>query len=461
MKGFVPTPDHVVDLIVDKLFSARPPAENCRLLDPGCGAGAFIDGVMRWCAFRGLTVPSIVGVDSDPEHIGALHARYEAHPRVRVLRADFLARSEERFDYIVGNPPYVSIGSLSEAERRQYRRDFLSASGRFDLYLLFFEQALRLLKPDGRLVFITPEKYVYVQSAAPLRVLLAQRQVEELHFVEENTFEGLVTYPLITTVSGGQRSSQPTTIIQRDGSTRQVQLPRRKESWLPSIRGAPLTESPHTLGDICVRISCGVATGSDSTFVLRSAELPADLERFAYPTIAGRDITSRNLPRLLYSMLVPYDATGTLLPEQRLGALGALLSREQTRRKLLARTCASRKEWYAFHETPPLADILRPKILCKDIGATPVFVVDADGSIVPRHSVYYIVPRDGTRVEEIADYLNSALASAWLEDHCQRAAGGFLRLQSHVLKRLPIPVELLLPARSRTPQRATSDRRSA
>ena len=100
------------------------------------------------------------------------------------------------------------------------------------------------------------------------------------------------------------------------------------------------------------------------------------------------------------------------------------------------------KPWYAFHETPPLRDILRPKVLCKDIGANPLFVIDRDGYVVPRHSVYYIVPANPERIDDLADYLNSADAASWLRDHCQRAANGFLRLQSHVLKHLPLPESL-------------------
>jgi hypothetical protein len=104
-----------------------------------------------------------------------------------------------------------------------------------------------------------------------------------------------------------------------------------------------------------------------------------------------------------------------------------------------------RKPWYAFHENPPLIDLLRPKILCKDIGPRPAFVLDPIGAIVPRHSVYYIVPGDSTDIMALLDYLNSETASGWLEKHCQRAANGFVRLQSSVLKRLPVPGGVLRP----------------
>lgn len=67
--------------------------------------------------------------------------------------------------------------------------------------------------------------------------------------------------------------------------------------------------------------------------------------------------------------------------------------RDEIRRRLLARTCVKRKPWYAFHETPPLPLILRPKILCKDICERPYFWLDRSGHFIPRHSVYYLVPR--------------------------------------------------------------------
>ena len=127
------------------------------------------------------------------------------------------------------------------------------------------------------------------------------------------------------------------------------------------------------------------------------------------------------------------------MPLGQLGALQSYLLRHDVRRRLVARTCVKRKPWYAFHETPVLRDILRPKILCKDIGETPHFWIDRSGEIVPRHSVYYIVPRESATIDVIADYLRSPSAHEWLRRNCQRAAKGFLRLQSHVLQRLPVP----------------------
>ena len=438
MKGFVPTPRETVDTMVDLLFRGRMPTADNTVLDPGCGTGEFIDGVIQWCQRRRLRLPRITGVESDPRHLPALQAKYRRLRAVSIEHADFLEGGCAAFDYIVGNPPYVPITGLSEGEKARYRERYATAQGRFDLYLLFFEEALRRLAPGGRLVFITPEKYLYVETAGPLRELLARRYVEEILLVREDTFGELVTYPTITVV--GHAPPGGTQVIRRDGSTVTVKLPTGGDPWLPLLEGFASQCTAVRLADLCLRVSCGVATGADSVFVRPAECLDPALRPFAHPTIAGRDLapaTTDLTPRFV--MLVPYELNGRLIPLRQLGDLRNYLLRHDVRRRLLVRTCVKRKPWYAFHETPVLRDILRPKILCKDIGETPHFWIDRSGEIVPRHSVYYIVPRESAAIDVIADYLRSPSAHEWLRRNCQRAAKGFLRLQSHVLQRLPVP----------------------
>jgi SAM-dependent methyltransferase len=450
MKGFVQTPTKVVDLMVAQLFRSRPPASTSTVLDPGCGTGVFVDGVIRWCSAERRALPRIVGVDSEPGRVREARSKFKGVASVRILERDYLAgdQAPSQYDYIIGNPPYVPITGLAEEEKASYRASYSTATGRFDLYLLFFEQALRQLRPGGRLVFITPEKFLYVATAAPLRRLLGARRVEELRFLPEDSFEGLVTYPLVTTLvnsaAGGATRVRP-----RNGARHSVRLPSDGSSWLPSIARAGPSPIGPTLEQAAFRVSPGVATGADSVFVRRTSTLEPDLRAFAYPTISGRELAPGSSGyHLEWSMLTPYDHEGNLLAEDQLGALGAVLRGGNARRRLEERTCVARKPWYAFHETPPLADLLRPKILCKDIVADPEFWSDVAGTIVPRHSVYYIVPRDPSKLVELTKYLNSAPAKEWLRSHCQRAANGFLRLQSASLKQLPVPRELVGSARS-------------
>jgi adenine-specific DNA-methyltransferase len=119
-------------------------------------------------------------------------------------------------------------------------------------------------------------------------------------------------------------------------------------------------------------------------------------------------------------------------------SLAGYLEQPATRQRLEARTCVERKPWYAFHETPPLAELLQPKLVCKDIAKEPWFWVDEGGDIVPLHSTYYIVPATTALLRPLAEYLNSQPVRAWLSANSQRAANGYVRMQSTVLKRLPV-----------------------
>jgi len=445
MKGYVATPEVVVDMMVSKLFQYGPPSPDCTVLDAGCGNGAFVEGIIRWCEKRHVAIPNIVGVELDSRHIPEVRMRFENYSSVRIEERDFLIPDENTYEYIIGNPPYVPITELSEQEKAHYRKSYETAKGRFDLYLLFFEQALRSLKLGGRLVFVTPEKFLYVDTAFPLRKLLSTNWLEEVRMLAEGVFRDLVTYPTITTITNGP-GPRETNVVLRNGGTLHATFPTDGSSWLPVINGKEETKSKYKLADVCLRVSCGVATGADSVFVRKTNELDSVLRRFAYPTIAGRELKPkvRDL-HTVHVMLIPYARDGHLMNPKELGGFLKHLSRPELRKRLEARTCVyvSHKPWYAFHENPPLAEILGPKILCKDITSRPQFWIDRRGTIVPRHSVYYIVPKDTKRIKELASYLNSETARSWLEANSRRAASSYLRLQSRVLKRLPVPERLV------------------
>ena len=446
MKGHVPTPDRLVDEMVERLFDAARPEPTDALLDPGCGGGAFIAGVLRWCEAAGIAPPKITGVELNPALAAKARKRFAACPSVQIVQADYLlSEATASYRFIIGNPPYVSLENLGgPAQRDKYRRRFASARGRFDMYMLFFERSLDELGNNGRLVFVTPEKFLYVAAAKQLRALLTARTfVSSVHLAPEDAFPGFTTYPAVTTLDCGAKQRGLTSVLLRSGARRQTDLPGDGESWWPRLMSDQQTIGSSLLGDVCTRVSAGVATGADGVFVRDVAELPRELRAFAKPAIAGRDLTAGlPLPAPHRAILIPYKESGELLNGAELGALGRYLAKPTVKAALKRRTCVQRKPWYAFHDNYP-AGILRPKIVCKDITKEPSFWIDRDGSVIPLHSVYYIVPERAEQLDALCNWLNGEEARSWLEANCQRAANGFLRLQSSVLKRLPIPSHVL------------------
>lgn len=456
--GKVETPPWLARHMVDLLFQGAELKPTHRVLDAGCGRGAFIKAIIDWSQARGLTPPEIVGVEIDQRLAEFARNSFRDYPNIRIICGDFLTIDEKeiggKFDYIISNPPYISYEKIPANMRRVYRRTFNVATGRFDIYMLFFERGLSLLKPGGRLVFITPEKFLYVISAKRLRRLLSNYAVEVLEFVQEDAFGGVLAYPVITVVRNNP-PTHPILVMLRDGTTMSVTLPSNGSPWLASIqRSYSRIEGGgrFRLGDFVLRISAGIATGLDKAFVVDRKELPAELWRYAYPTVSGRELQSLDpgrpidYNRLANVLLLPYDKDGRLLDEVEAEPLLKYLSkwREELARRYAIRVMG--KKWYSFHEEPPLRDLLRPKILCPDITMKPSFYLDALGKIIPRHSVYYIVPKNPSTLQPLLEYLNSREVEEWLRARCQRAANGYIRLQSHVLRNLPITKTLFMGA---------------
>ncbi|HUT58138.1 MAG TPA: N-6 DNA methylase, partial [Phycisphaerae bacterium] len=72
------------------------------------------------------------------------------------------------FDAVIGNPPYVRILRLPR-EKRYFKKEYVSAFGSYDLYVLFMERALLLVRDKGIVGLITPNKFFVADYAAPIR----------------------------------------------------------------------------------------------------------------------------------------------------------------------------------------------------------------------------------------------------------------------------------------------------
>ena len=448
MKGHVPTPPEVTDQMIEELFDKNPPANGDTILFPGTGDGPFITAVKRYCDEHNYSVPEGVAIDLNAD---LLKDAREANGNIPVEfeERDFLTVDEDdygRFEYVVGNPPYVPIEGLSEEEKARYKSKFSTAEGRFDLYVLFFEKSLELLADEGRLVFILPEKFEYTHTTSELRRLMTQYHVERINHAPEDTFDDHVTYPTITTIH--DRDTNETQVIRRDNSEDVVELPRDGSSWASTVRAAGTDAFDYdtgvTLNDVTKRVSCGLATGRDSIFVQSKEEVPNQLvdEGWTYPTTSGKQLTVNDGPNSDDVIICPYDEHGNLVPEDELGGFGdwAKLHREE----LESRSCVKKgKVWYSWHENPPMEDIYgEEKILTKDVCETPEFWTEREGDVIPRHSVYYVIPNDGVGINHLLEYLNSPKARAWLEANAQKAHNDYYRMQSKVLKELPVPVNL-------------------
>jgi type I restriction-modification system DNA methylase subunit len=242
-QGIYYTPAFVTKYIIEQTVGkylnehgynpSRPP----RVLDMACGSGSFLieafdvidDFVAKqrghtekgevdfYDRLRQLEVLQncIFGVDKDRQAVEVarlnlllrgLHSREKLPMLENIALGDSLRSEtfeinfspvlkEGGFDVIVGNPPYVRIQTLEKAEVEFFNRTFESATGNYDIYVLFVERALQLLKPGGLMGFILPNKFMHVDYGEGLRKLLSESQsVEQIvDFKDFQVFEGATT----------------------------------------------------------------------------------------------------------------------------------------------------------------------------------------------------------------------------------------------------------------------------
>lgn len=501
IEGYVPTPTHLVQRMLDRAFGLRSLSSESTsslrekwLLDPGAGDGNIACGVLEWCRSRGITPPKLHCVELDSHRAESLKRRLTSSISVTsssdefssswiVDTADFLQESsairEEGYDWVVANPPYVNVARMDETLRRRLRERYASAAGRFDLYMAFIEESVKRLRRDGGVgVFVTPDGYLTLDAGRALRRWLcgdeACCRIVEVERLNPQTFSGVSVRPVMTVIvrtsSPSFESPSPSCDcvgikVPLDGSPWSIARHHDSEGATAFI-ATTIVAATIKLGDLCCRVSCGPITGADDVFVVprqRAVDcgmVPyapmADIDgdpMWVSATVSGQELSL--LPQMAEDlgslcrrvMVVPYDRQSRLVGEEKLESSVRMILRldDSAVRERLARREAVRRnhrELHAFNETPRIDLLRRPKILCKRIGKREQwrFWFDAHGTVVPRHSVFYLVPRDGIDPMDLWRRLEASLTliATWIAEHAATAEGGYFSLQRSVLVLAPL-----------------------
>jgi adenine-specific DNA-methyltransferase len=131
------------DAIVRTMLGLR--TKQGRTLEPSAGEGAF-----------SRHLPECTAIELD--------ARV-APPDAQIM--DFFdLPTTERFDTIIGNPPYVRHQDIAPRTRARLHSYFFDK--RSNLFLFFIEKSIRHLTDGGELIFIVPREFIKLTSAAKL-----------------------------------------------------------------------------------------------------------------------------------------------------------------------------------------------------------------------------------------------------------------------------------------------------
>jgi len=207
------TPTYVVDFIVKEVS----PQFNDKCLDPSCGCGAFLIGIVEYYqrtfdkSVKETIKSNIYGSDILGYNVkrskiilslfGLLKNETIEESDFNIYNQDSLkADWKNQFEIIVGNPPYVKYQDLSDENRLYLINNWKTIeNGTFNLYFAFFELGHKLLTENGKLGYITPNNYFTSLSGLSLRQYFSQKKclTKIIDFRHKKVFDAQ-TYTAIT-----------------------------------------------------------------------------------------------------------------------------------------------------------------------------------------------------------------------------------------------------------------------
>lgn len=279
------------------------PLESCKVYTPAPLAQAMVRALgagldATWlepCAGKGVFVRAISNLGVRPKQIVAIDLDNKTHGLGRIAKfhpgTEFFSwakSTRRRFDYVVGNPPYVALNKLDPLIQREAllvrAPTGESVSLRSNCWYAFVCASISLLRPGGGIGFVLPAAWDYAEYAKPLRESLVDMfRCLEVHRSSRPLFESVQEGSIVVLARGFGEG--PGEHVRYEHSDREALIRRLRSGRLRSGgRSLPSTTHPtvvlgnlrrqngtqsnlRRLGDL-VEVRLGGVTGDVGFFLL-------------------------------------------------------------------------------------------------------------------------------------------------------------------------------------------------
>lgn len=530
--GVFYTPKRTAAFICRQALTAAPRISNdepINILDPAMGCGEFLVNMLenltsadapfeeRYFMARDALIHSLHGVDIQEGAVrvarlrlwlALLHLAFDTGEYALIMQTvqeedvykaltenirttDSLGGApgalhwtfRKHFHIIVGNPPFVRIQELSAEQRQHLRDNFSLAQGKFDLSILFIEQAAALLHEKGACWFVLPNKFLSTSYGRAVRNFLSDTFTVQalLDFQRLPLFPDASAYVCILGLEKG-RSGEPgvyAPALPEDNSPDDV-FSRFHQGGRPLPSELLSGRAPHALkngastaplAQVCSHIFQGIISGGDKLlYLLDMGKKKGELRRvktqdtgkahwiesaLLRPLVMGRDLKRYTPPQPAMLALYPYAfkaGENLLLDEKSLReqAPRAFAYLKARKAELSARGSQRMhyKSWYALWCPRKPGKFLRPKLLTQVLAHRAAFTYDPNGELFftggGNAGVYGLLPNpDILGADETAHlYLLALLNSAHLESLVRARSsvfrGGYISFGKTYIADLPI-----------------------
>jgi len=377
-----------------------------------------------------------------------------------------------QYDFVVGNPPYVNIKLIKGKEN--YKENYLTAYGRFDLYVLFMERGINWLNLDGFLGFITSNKFTKADYGKKLRkfILDNTRIIEYLDFGDSGVFKDATNYPCIVIAKKTTEAYKDilyANVIKQTANILElisenlgflyvdefVEIDKIEREDLPfedawafaNVKEKILTNkiqksSNKTLSEIAIGIRQGISSAADEAFVFDRAIFKKESfeEELIHPLIFGNEIKRWGIIWSGNYTIYPYSTDGTLIELSKYPKTYMFL--KKFKEDLEKRYCVNvqKKEWFEY-DGPRAKSVYEGdiKIVTPDISNKNKFAISKNFRHL-KNTCYVINLSNGkeTLSNFILGLLNSNMMEFYFKHISPFLSGGYYRYKTQYLERLPI-----------------------
>lgn len=480
--GQVYTPLPIVCKILDAAGLDTTAFLGKTLLDPACGDGRFLVEVVRrilqFSPPETLTyhLAQVYGWDVDPQALDLCRQNLDRELEPYHLTVDWNLSCQDalhqfgvsrRFDYILGNPPYIRIQHLPEEQRLFLQEHYrFCQSGSTDTYVAFFELADRLLSQDGVCGYITPNSYFFSETARPLRNYFQVHRNLRLitNYGSVRVFDNTGTYAAITVFG-----RQPLPQFRYELSNARFEYRHRYipftelepfDLWQLSMT-PPEVPGGVRLGDIC-RISVGITTLSDKLFLFTIKETVSEtvvrvvskrgtetlLEKSLLRPIIKASRLKRSDEPITEYLLFPYKKNDeekyVILPECHLQAyFPHAYEYLRSQKEALDRRDNGKPNpvaWYAFGRAQSLDTGFGKKIIFSPMNRQPSFILShhEDATLYSGYFIKY----DGD-YEKLLPLLNSQAMAEYMAVAGRDFRGGWKGYSKKIVENFRLDPTLL------------------
>lgn len=218
-------------------------------------------------------------------------------------------RDNAGFDIVIGNPPYrlCQPSNTDEYHLNYYKNEYRVSSYKIDLFHLFFEKGINLLREGGSLSYITPNTYLTNKYIKPLRQYILNHCSVRKIINHDKVFAAASVDTATIIMTKEKRTDGEISVLQSNNFVLEEICKKKQADWeadkdyIFNINKADALgfENCATLGDIC-KTYFGI-----QAYDRKSSVSEKKLNEKYLPIIDGADVHTYeySIPKLYFNYL--------------------------------------------------------------------------------------------------------------------------------------------------------------